>query len=56
MHSYTFSTAGAQIVEVVQLNEIAAERVYGFAFIGCPLKLKGATGLTDATLAVPLRD
>jgi kynurenine formamidase len=56
VHSYMFSTAGAQIMEVVQLNEIAAERVYEFAFIGCPLKLTGATGSPMRPLAVPLRD
>jgi kynurenine formamidase len=56
VHSYMFATAGAQIMEVVQLNELAAERQYEFAFLGCPLKLTGATGSPMRPLALPLRD
>lgn len=55
VHSYMFATAGAQIMEVVQLNELAAERQYEFAFLGCPLKLTGATGSPMRPLAMPLR-
>jgi len=55
VHSYMFATAGAQIMEVVQLNELAAERQYEFAFMGCPLKLTGATGSPMRPLAMPLR-
>jgi kynurenine formamidase len=55
VHSYMFATAGAQIMEVVQLNELAAERQYEFAFIGAALKLTGATGSPMRPLALPLR-
>ena len=41
---YMFATAGAQIIEVVDMEEIAAEKQYEFAFLGFPLKLRGATG------------
>ena len=44
VHAYMFATAGAQIIEVVDMNEIAAEKQYEFAFLGLPLKLRGATG------------
>ena len=44
VHAYMFSTAGAQIMEVMWLEEIAREKVYEFAFIGAALKLRGATG------------
>lgn len=55
VHSYMFATAGAQIMEVVQLNELAAEGVYEFAFLGFPLRLTGATGAPMRPIAVPLR-
>jgi kynurenine formamidase len=55
VHAYMFSTAGAQIMEVVQMEEIAAERQYEFAFLGLALKLTGATGSPMRPIAVPLR-
>ena len=44
VHAYMFATAGAQIIEVVDMEEIAAEKQYEFAFLGFPMKLRGATG------------
>ncbi|HEY7732261.1 MAG TPA: cyclase family protein [Gaiellaceae bacterium] len=55
VHCYMFATAGAQIIEVVDMNEIAAEQQYEFAFLGMPLKLRGATGAPMPSYAVPLR-
>jgi kynurenine formamidase len=55
VHCYMFATAGAQIIEVVDMNEIAAEKQYEFAFMGLPLKLRGATGAPMPSYAVPLR-
>lgn len=55
VHSYMFATAGAQIMEVMWLEEIAREKVYEFAFIGAALKLKGATGSPFRPIAVPLK-
>ena len=49
-----FTTAGAQIIEVVNMEEIAAEKQYEFAFLGFPLKLRGATGAPMPSYAVPL--
>jgi kynurenine formamidase len=54
VHSYMFATAGAQIIESLWLEELAAERVYEVAFIGGPLKLTGSTGSPMRPLAVPL--
>jgi len=51
-----FATAGAQIIEVVNMEEIAAEKQYEFAFLGFPMKLRGATGAPMPSYAVPLRD
>ncbi len=56
VHSYMFATAGAQIMEVVQLEELAGKRVYEFAFVAAPLRLTGATGSPMRPLAMPLRD
>ena len=56
VHCYMFATAGAQIIEVVNMEEIAAEKQYEFAFMGLPLKLRGATGAPMPSIAVPLRD
>jgi kynurenine formamidase len=56
VHCYMFATAGAQIMEVVDMEEIAAEKQYEFAFLGFPLKLRGATGAPMPAYAVPLRD
>ena len=55
VHAYMFSTAGAQIIEVVDMDELAAEQQYEFAFLGFPLKLRGATGAPMPAYAVPLR-
>jgi kynurenine formamidase len=56
VHAYMFATAGAQIIEVVDMEELAAEKQYEFAFLGFPLKLRGATGAPMPSYAVPLRD
>ena len=55
VHCYMFATAGAQIMEVVNMEEIAAEKQYEFAFVGFPLKLRGATGAPMPSNAVPLK-
>jgi kynurenine formamidase len=55
VHCYMFATAGAQIIEVVNCEELAAEQQYEFAFLGFPMKLRGATGAPMPSYAVPLR-
>jgi kynurenine formamidase len=55
VHAYMFATAGAQIIEVVDMEEIAAEKQYEFAFLGFPMKLRGATGAPMPSYAVPIR-
>ena len=56
VHCYMFATAGAQIMEVVWTEEIAVERQYEFAFMGFPLRIRGATGAPMRTVAVALRE
>ena len=55
VHCYMFATAGCQIIEVVNMEEIAAQQMYEFAFLGFPLKLRGATGAPMPSYAVPLK-
>jgi kynurenine formamidase len=55
VHCYMFATAGAQIIEVLDLEELAAEKVYEFALMALPLKLRGATGCPIRPVAIPMR-
>jgi kynurenine formamidase len=55
VHSYMFATAGALIMEVVMMEQLAQEQLYEFAFIGGALKLTGATGSPMRPFAVALR-
>jgi kynurenine formamidase len=55
VHTYLLAEAGVPILEVVNLEELAAARVYEFAFIGAPLRIRGATGSPMRPIAMPLR-
>jgi kynurenine formamidase len=55
VHSYLLAERGVPIMEVVDLEGIARDRVYEFAFIGASLKLRGASGSPMRPLAFPLR-
>lgn len=55
VHAYMFSTAGAQIIEVVNMEELAGEKQYAFAFMGFPMKIRGATGAPMPSVAIPLK-
>lgn len=54
VHCYMLAEAGIPILEIANLEEIARDEVYEFAFIGACLKLKGATGAPIRPIAVPL--
>jgi kynurenine formamidase len=56
VHGYVMPTAGATLIEICFLEEVAAERVHEFAFIAGPLKLRGATGSPMRPIAIPLKD
>jgi kynurenine formamidase len=47
--------AGVPIMEVVYLDELAAEKLYEFAFFGACIRLRGATGSPMRPVAMPLR-
>jgi kynurenine formamidase len=51
-HLYLLPQKGIDIIENLNLEELARDRRYVFAFIGIPLKLKGATGSPLRPLAL----
>jgi kynurenine formamidase len=53
VHCYLFSVVGVPIIEVLVLEELAAEKVYEFGFFGAPLRLRGSTGSPMRTFAMP---
>ena len=54
VHTYLLAQQGAPIMELVQLEELARDRVYEFAFIGASLKLRGGDAAPMRPLAIPL--
>lgn len=55
VHTYLFAEAGVPIMEVVNLQELAADGLYEFAFIGASMPIRGATGAPIRPIALPLR-
>lgn len=54
VHTFLLAEAGIPIMEVVNLEDLAAEACYEFCFIGAALKLRGATAGPMRPLALPL--
>jgi kynurenine formamidase len=55
VHTYLEAEQGVAIMEVVDLEGLARDRVYEFAFIGAGLKLRGASGAPMRPIALPVR-
>jgi kynurenine formamidase len=55
VHTYLLAEAGVPIMEIVDTQELSAEGVHEFAFIGACLKIRGATGSPIRPIAIPLR-
>lgn len=51
-HAYLLPQKGVYILENVNLEELARDRRWEFAFVGVPLKLRGATGSPLRPLAL----
>src|SRR3954468_9379300 len=51
-HVYLLPQKGIYIIENLALDELARDRVREFAFVGIPLKLRGATGSPLGPLAL----
>lgn len=54
VHTYLLGEAGVPIMELVDCEQLAADKLYEFAFIGACLKIRGATGAPMRPLAMPL--
>ena len=52
IHQMMLAVNGIHLLENLKLDELAAKRVYEFAFIIEPLKIQGATGSTVAPIAI----
>jgi kynurenine formamidase len=55
VHTYLLAEAGVPMAEVVNLEDLAEEKVYEFVFIGASLRLRGATAGPIRPLALPIR-
>jgi kynurenine formamidase len=51
-HVFLLAKQGIQIMEMLNLEELAREEVYTFLFIAIPLKIKGATGSPIRPIAI----
>jgi kynurenine formamidase len=55
VHTYLLAEAGVPIMEIVDLEEIAAEQIYEFVFFGACIRLRGATGAPMRPVAMPIK-
>jgi kynurenine formamidase len=55
VHTFLLAEAGIPIIEILDLEELAAEGVHEFAFFGACMKIRGATGSPMRPVAIPLR-
>ncbi len=55
VHVHLLVKTGIHIIECLNLEHLAAERVYEFAFIAMPLKIRGATGSPIRPIALRSR-
>lgn len=56
VHTYLLAQQGVTIMELVDLEQLAKDRIYHFAFIGTPLKLRGADAAPLRPIAIPYAD
>ena len=54
LHTYLLAEQGTPIIELVNLEELARDRIYEFAFIGGSLRLRGADAAPLRPIAFPL--
>jgi kynurenine formamidase len=55
VHTYLLAQQGVPILELVQLEELARDGIYEFAFLGGSLKLRGSDAAPIRPFAIPLR-
>ena len=54
-HVHLLAQKGIYIIENLNLEALARDRCYEFAFVGIPLKLQGATGSPIRPLAISIQ-
>jgi kynurenine formamidase len=54
VHTYLLAEKGVMFIEQIFLEELAADKVYTFVFIGTSLKLRGASGAPMRPVAIPI--
>jgi kynurenine formamidase len=52
VHVHLLVESGIHIIEALNLEQLAAERVYEFLFVAIPLKIRGATGSPIRPVAI----
>jgi kynurenine formamidase len=52
VHVHLLVESGIHIIECLNLEQLAAEGVSEFFFIGAPMKIRGATGAPVRPLAI----
>ena len=52
VHVHLLVESGIHIIEALNLEQLAAERVYEFLFIAIPMKIRGATGSPVRPIAI----
>ena len=52
LHRYALRDLGIYLMESLDLEELARDRVYEFLFIGAPLRMTGASGSPWNPLAI----
>lgn len=55
VHTYLFSEVGIPIIEVLNLEELAKEKIYEMGFIAKAMPLKGATGAPLQPIVFPIK-
>jgi kynurenine formamidase len=53
VHVHLLVESGIHIIEVLNLEDLARDRVYEFQFVAAPLKIRGGTGAPVRPLAFP---
>ncbi|MCB2209010.1 MAG: cyclase family protein [Bacteroidetes bacterium] len=55
VHTYLLAEKGVMFIEQMNLEELAKDKTYEFAFIAASLKLRGASGSPMRPLALPIK-
>lgn len=53
-HTYMLAEKGMMFIENLNLEKLARDQVYKFAFVAASLKLRGASGAPMRPLALPI--